>query len=140
MPDNQDTIIIHNNLDELNRVRESVKTFAGEYFDPLDLNRVILAVDEALANIMEHAYGDDSNASIELDMYRDGDLIRFTLRDRGPRFDPTGLPRPDLNEVGHNERDGGLGVFLFTTLMQAEYNRLPEGVNELILSKKISKH
>ena len=116
-------IDIKNDMDELNRVRDEVQAFLGDSFDRLDTNRLVLSVDEALANILEHAYEDHelpaSQERISLTLFRDADAISFILEDDGPVFDPTELPDPDLEAEGRNTKDGGLGVHLYTTLMDS---------------------
>lgn len=130
-------------VDQLSPVRDAMKEFLSDSFDRIDTNRIILSVDEALANIVEHAY-DDLDATggavpeIELYMQRLDDRVRFCLEDRGPVFNPTELPPPDLEEHGRNSKDGGLGVFLYTTLMDSAVHEAREGGgNRLTLEKRL---
>ena len=77
-------------VSELSRVRDELKEFLGASFDRIDTNRIILSVDEALANIVEHAYEGPEFADapadeliIDLSMERAGRLRSF--RSRRPR-------------------------------------------------------
>lgn len=134
-------------VSELSRVRDELKEFLGDSFDRIDTNRIILSVDEALANIVEHAYEGpefaDSPADeliIDLSMERVADFVRFALEDRGPVFDPTALPKPNLEEHAKNSNDGGLGVFLYMTLMDSALHEAREGGgNRLVLEKRLPK-
>ncbi|MEQ9364699.1 MAG: ATP-binding protein [Leptospirales bacterium] len=128
-------------VSELSRVREALKDFLGASFDRIDTNRIILSVDEALANIVEHSYEGKDGADappIDLRMERFPALVRFALEDRGPLFDPTRLPKPNLEEHAKNTNEGGLGVFLYMTLMdRATHEAREGGGNRLVLEKKV---
>lgn len=139
--DDRRSLRISCDVSELSRVRDALKDFLGDSFDRIDTNRIILSVDEALANIVEHSYedADDANApDIDLIMERARGLVLFSLEDRGPLFDPTQLPPPNLEEHGKNSNEGGLGVFLYMTLMDAARHEPRDGGgNRLILEKRI---
>ena len=123
-------------LSEISHVRESVKEFLGDVFSSVDLNRVLLAVDEALTNIIEHANLPDKTDTFTLEMQKKDGCFIFILEDNAEVFDPTQLPVPDLNEHAQSGKDGGLGVFLYTTLMEAKHEALGERGNRLTLSKR----
>lgn len=91
------------------------------------VEEVLLAVDEALTNIIRHAYrGKSGKMTVDVDIT--GDKIEFVLEDRGEKFDPTQVPPPELPR----QKPGGLGVHFIRTIMdqviyegqQAEGNRL----------------
>ena len=130
-------LVIESDMSELDRVRSEVREFIKDLFDAINLNRVVLSVDEALANIIEHAYPPESTETISLTMERKPDRVVFELRDEGPPFDPTRLGKPDLDSLGRNTADGGLGVFLYTTLMEASYRRDPTEANVLTLVRRL---
>lgn len=130
---------IKSDLNALDGIRPRVDAFIGTRLDALDKNRVILAVDEALANIIEHAYAGDRTRGIELTMERgDGEIV-FTIEDEGAPFDPTAERERELDLERHaqNGRARGLGIYLFTTLMQARHETRPGGGNRLILSRPL---
>src|ERR1700737_3530088 len=86
-------------------------------FSATECRSVTRAVDEALSNIIRHAYKGVSERSIQLSLSRiktrsNGHAregLEILLEDTGPAVDPTKLcPRP-LDEV----RPGGLGLHLF---------------------------
>jgi serine/threonine-protein kinase RsbW len=73
---------------------------------------VQLAVQEVCANIVDHAYADQSGRiNIAFD-YADG-VLTTTLSDQGCPFDPSIVPTPDLD----NPQEHGLGLFLVHQLM-----------------------
>jgi anti-sigma regulatory factor (Ser/Thr protein kinase) len=138
-------------VNELSRVRDALKEFLGDAIDRIDTNRIILSVDEAVANIVEHAYQvpeglpdtrpaatSVEDRTIDLTMQRDARSVRFVLEDRGPVFDPTRLPPPNMEEHSKSSNEGGLGVFLYMTLMdEARHEPRDGGGNRLILEKAL---
>ncbi len=96
-----------------------------------DCRGVILAVDEALANIIRHAYHGDADRQIELNCRARTDRLEFTLLDQGNPPDPRRLaPNPP-----NDEALGGRGVYIIKTIMdEVSYERLPGG-NQVRLTK-----
>ncbi len=129
---------LRNDLSELARARKITREFIGDALEARDLNRVVLAIDEALANIMEHAYPEDPELRIQLEMRHEQDRFVFVLEDEGEFFDPTRAPLPDLKEHAAQKRDGGLGIYLFTTLLETTHEVRPSGGNRLRLEKNLS--
>lgn len=70
-----------------------------------------LVLDEALTNVMRHAYP-DACGEIKIEYTDSEDRTEFVIEDRGMRFDPTQLPEPKLPK----ETPGGLGVHLIRCL------------------------
>lgn len=130
-------IIVKNSLDELEYVRRNLRSFLNQTFDPIETNRIILSTEEALANILEHAFPEGSEDTVEIELQRGSGYLTVILRDRGPVFNPLTLPPVNLEAAGASKHDGGLGVFLFTTLMEVEHRAREGGGNELIMKKKL---
>ncbi len=76
-----------------------------------------LAVDEAFSNIVEHAYGGESQEIIECTCLIDKSGLTISLRDCGKPFDPTTVPDPDLSADLEDRDVGGLGLFFIRQLM-----------------------
>jgi serine/threonine-protein kinase RsbW len=72
-----------------------------------------LALTEALANVIEHAYQGDGSQRIELTVAGDDGTLRIRVRDWGRYFDPASYRGRDLDDPG----EGGYGVFLMSQLM-----------------------
>jgi phosphoserine phosphatase RsbU/P len=103
--------------------------------EPALRDRLVLAVDEACANIIRHAYGEQLHGGIGLRVSRADDVLSFELTDDAPCVDP-GLIRPKpLGEC----RSGGLGVALIDTVMDAWHFEPGTGRsgNKLVLRKRI---
>ena len=99
------------NLKEVrSRVLETAQ-LAG--FDEQTQGRIILAVDEAMTNIMRHAYRGGTDQEIEISLFNDQDALRISLRDFGEKPDPVQLRSRDLKDV----RPGGLGCYFIREIM-----------------------
>lgn len=87
-------------------------------FDDGSRGQIVLAVDEALTNIIRHAYGDQRDQPIQVNLHAlsDGDRqtgIEIVLYDRGRRVDLSQIQGRDLDDV----RPGGLGVHIMRRCM-----------------------
>src|SRR5919202_3451209 len=80
-----------------------------------ELGDVYLAVTEACANIIEHAYGGRGDQMISLTATARVDRLSVTIRDTGAQFDPSAVRRADLGEP----REGGYGMYLQDTVMDS---------------------
>jgi phosphoserine phosphatase RsbU/P len=94
---------------------------------------LVLAVDEACANVIRHAYGGACEARIELRLTQEGPELRFELRDFAPCVDPDRVKPRDLDET----RPGGLGINFIDTLMDSwSLQPLPDGKGNLLMMRK----
>jgi anti-sigma regulatory factor (Ser/Thr protein kinase) len=108
-------------------------------FSAPDCRSVTRAVDEALSNIMRHAYKGEAERTIQVSLSRielrnNGNRrqgLEILLEDSGPAVDPTKLHPRSLDEV----RPGGLGLhFIRQSMDKVEYKRIGR-TNRLRLSK-----
>ncbi len=72
-----------------------------------------LAVDEAVVNVITHAYRDDPSGNVELAFEIYPDRLVIQIRDWGASFDPASIPEPDLS----HPQERGYGVYLIRKLM-----------------------
>lgn len=92
---------------------------------------ITLAVDEALTNVIRHAY-EGGKGLIELTYVDDDQKIEIVIRDQGKLFDPTSLPTPQLPPT----KPGGLGVHFMKTLMdEVKYDAVGGDTNQLSMIK-----
>ena len=75
--------------------------------------RLVLAVHEACANVIRHAYRECGTGSIALSVERVRGQLRIRLRDHAPPVDPNCVKPRDLSEC----RAGGLGVNIIDETM-----------------------
>jgi serine/threonine-protein kinase RsbW len=101
-----------------------------------DENKIILAVDEAVTNIIEHGYDQGVDGQIELEIESDDSQFKVVIRDTGRVFNPESVPNPDMKEHVKAGRKKGLGLFLMRQIMDEVRYRYKDGVqNELTLVK-----
>ena len=77
------------------------------------LDRIELAVQEAAANIVLHAYQGATDGLIRLELAVDADRMTLSLYHDGTDFDPTIVPPPSFD----GSRRGGFGVYLIHQCM-----------------------
>ncbi|MBL8169448.1 MAG: ATP-binding protein [Acidobacteria bacterium] len=105
-----------------------------------DINKLELAVDEACANVIEHAYGHDATKEVIVRAIYDPDVLRVSVIDEGHGFDPTQVKQETLPQLIHEHASGGLGLRLIKSLMDdVSYEFTPGQKNELHMTKKIRK-
>ncbi|MBN1400253.1 MAG: ATP-binding protein [Anaerolineae bacterium] len=93
-----------------------------------------LAVDEAIVNIIEHAYDEDPAGIVELTAEIHPDHLTLRLCDWGASFDSAQVPEPDLSAP----HEHGYGVYLIRELMdQVTYEHDPSGSNCVTLIKRL---
>jgi anti-sigma regulatory factor (Ser/Thr protein kinase) len=93
-------------------------------WDETESRAITLAVDEALTNVIRHAYHGRNDARIELHCHvREGEL-QFRIRDTGDPPDPTLIC---AREVGC-DKIGGLGTHIIRDVMDTvSYETCNEG-------------
>jgi serine/threonine-protein kinase RsbW len=105
-------------FENLDRVREFVAESAEECgLEPAAIYAVQLAVDEAFTNIVEHAYGGESQELIECTCQIVGQDLEITLIDCGKPFDPSLVPEPNLEAELEEREVGGIGLYFIYQLM-----------------------
>lgn len=120
---------------------QQVRTAVGAFVDrtplpPGERNKVVLAVDEAVANIIEHGYEDAPDGWIRIDLCCRPDALSICIRDQGKRFDPSRVVDPDIETHVRQGKNHGLGIFLMRTIMDVvDYNFEHEAENRLTLIK-----
>lgn len=93
--------------------------------------RVTLAVDEALANVIRHAYKNHYDREIELDCQVNAGQLVFRLLDQGEPPDPARICGQPLNDVSLS----GRGTHLIREIMDEMSYKQTQGINELRLVK-----
>lgn len=81
-----------------------------------DAYRIQLAVDEAVSNVIEHAY-ESKGGEILLRCWCDHGDISVQLEDSGRPFDPDGVVEPRLTGALEEREAGGLGLYFMSALM-----------------------
>jgi anti-sigma regulatory factor (Ser/Thr protein kinase) len=82
-------------------------------FTDSEVERIVLAVNEACMNIIQHAYKTDPSGEILLEICHNDDEVLFRLTDFADPIDPKNIQGRDLTDV----RPGGLGVHFMEEVM-----------------------
>ena len=132
----QHAITVEARPEDQPKVRTFVEqALARTPFTERSRREVRLGVDEACANIIEHAYGGRSG-TITVEVAVSQTQVTITLRDGGRPFDRQSVGTPDLSKYIKTGKKGGFGLFLIhKTMDEVRYAR--EGdVNVLTLVKR----
>jgi phosphoserine phosphatase RsbU/P len=127
-------------LEDLARIREfitDVSTSLGAA--PEAVPDVVIAVNEAVANVLRHGYRGSGPIDLEVDQDRATGSIVVRLRDTAPAFDPTGHPAPDLTAALEVRRPGGFGIDLARKCVDQLAYRRHGASNELTFVKELPK-
>lgn len=104
--------------------------------DDTEAGKVVLSVDEALANIIRHAYHGADDQPIEVEAFASESggrrVLEIRLRDYGQPVDPGQIRPRDLEDV----RPGGLGVHIMKQYMDAVEYRPVEGGGTLLILRR----
>lgn len=101
-------------------------------FATVKKNSVVLAVDEACANVIKHAYGGQSGHPIEIRCQMFADRLEVRVRDHRRHADLDRLQVPARS----GDQPGGFGVRLIRTVMDTvQYSHDPVQGNHLLLVK-----
>jgi len=96
---------------------------------------ITLAVDEALANVIRHAYNNRADGLIELECRESANGLEITLLDKG---DAPEMSKICARELGCDQ-PGGLGTHIIRKVMdRVSYEPSPEG-NRFVASKQLRK-
>ncbi|WCL50500.1 ATP-binding protein [Leptospira sp. GIMC2001] len=129
------TYTIGNDYSSISNFRQELKSFlADTSFDNIEVNRIVLSVDEALANIVEHGYPENREAIIKISIHKNPNQFTAEIIDDCPRFNPLENPIADPNEFIETGKDGGMGIHNYRKLMNVIYEERKEGGNRLFLS------
>ncbi len=119
--------------DELVRVRRRVGRWAqGAGLSEAAARRLVLAVDETVANAIEHSL--EPGARIVIGAEARPGRLTVAVRYRGPRFDPTTAPTPTRADTLRQRAAGGYGLHLIRSLADAAAYRWDGGTNEVRLT------
>lgn len=120
----------------LQRVREQVRAACEKAGCAEEvLNQIVLAINEACANIIRHAYKGAETGEIVLEIFNSGKELEFHLRDFADPVDLTSIGPRDPREI----KPGGLGTLFIREIMdECAYGHVQgNGGNFLHMKKRI---
>ncbi len=121
----------------LRMVREKVQEIAEEIGCSKKLiSDLVIAINEACMNIMQHAYKGDKSGEILLEIQNDRGDLQVVLSDYAAPIDPSNIRPRDLEDV----KPGGLGTYFIQEIMDdCTYGNLDNRAgNFLKMRKKIN--
>lgn len=120
-----DRLSIRNDPADLRAMSVWLEKFGNEAALPHDIRFALdLCANEAVANIIDHAFGDAMPHSITLELRSLEHGARLTITDDGRPFDMVNAPSPELPGNLSEARIGGLGIHLIRQLAShLEYTR-----------------
>jgi len=132
------SFILRNDLSEIPNLANNVREF-GERNKLSDkiISDLTLALEERVVNIISYAYQDSVGHDITIDISLKDKELTLEVKDDGQPFNPLEVPEPDIEKPLHERKVGGLGIFLINTLMDEVEYRREEGLNILVMKKKI---
>ena len=126
---------IKNNLDELGKVRKSIRDFCFETkefgLNDKRVDMIELGIHEILVNIIRHAYKMESDQSIRITARLDSNQIIFELFDHGISFNFETVPPPQFD----GSRENGFGIWIASQAFEKiEYIQNTNEENHTILT------
>lgn len=125
-------------MGELARVRTEVaEAIRVGGFPETYTNRILIAVDEAVTNIIEHGYEDPAEGRIEIVCEVEPETFTISIIDQGESFDPRSMTDIDIQRHVAQGKAGGLGVFLIRKIMDVvDYHHETGKHNRLTMVKR----
>lgn len=105
---------------------------------PAGLFSLETAVDEAVSNIIEHAYEGEGKGMIRCQIKRGESAVSVILDDHGKPFDPSCIPQPNLHGKLKDRANHGLGYYMMCRLVDEVQFEFNEERNRLTLVKYIN--
>jgi serine/threonine-protein kinase RsbW len=103
-----------------------------------DLFSLETAVDEAVSNIIEHAYEGEGKGTIRCQVKSGEKSIDVILEDHGKPFDPSKVHCPNLNSELKHRPNHGLGYYMMCRLVDDVKFDFNAKRNRLVLTKYIN--
>lgn len=135
------TLNVPSSTENLALIRDFVSNICSRAgFDEKETAQLALAVDEACANVIEHAYGLEAAHEVTVRIFVEDDEIDFVVIDNGKGFNPGNVRQDEIEELIEQRKSGGLGLRLIRTIMDdVRYQIIAGEKNELRMVKKRKK-
>jgi serine/threonine-protein kinase RsbW len=126
-------------IENLKGVRDFIRGALKEHnVSDLQISEMVLALDEMCSNLMIHAHqcNPDDLFELHIEVERDRPVI-FEIIDDGTSFDINQFSEPELGNLVHEKRKGGLGIRLVKSIMDKIEYQHTSGKNVCRLTKKV---
>lgn len=117
-------------------VREAVEDYCAKGgFDAEAVGEIGLCVNEAMANVIRHAYDGATDRPIEVSAQLQGEAVSINIRDWGNGVNPADLPPQRRDPL----TPGGLGLVCLQQMMdETTFHPQPDGM--LLTMKRCKRH
>ena len=134
----EESISLTNDVKQVPELNQFVKSVATRLnLESSVSSQLMLAVEEAVVNVMNYAYPIGCTGDIRVDAKATQKWLKFIITDKGKAFDPTQNNNADITLNAEERPIGGLGILLVQQLMDTiNYERV-DGKNVLTLKKII---
>lgn len=119
---------------QLKQIRHKIMEVAEQIgFDEKCCQQIILSLDEAITNVIRHAYKDTQDGDIELEIKSQNKTLVFYLRDFAPEVYDSSIRPRDLS----NPLPGQMGINFIDSVMDSwEFATPKDGYGNLLIMKK----
>ncbi len=126
-------------IENLKGVRDFIRGALKEHdVADLQISEMVLALDEMCSNLMIHAHQCNPDDLFELHIKVDkGTPVIFEIIDDGSAFDINQFSEPELGNLVHEKRKGGLGIRLVKSIMDKIEYQHTRGKNICRLIKTV---
>lgn len=135
-------LVVPGTAESLPQIRDLVSHITQYvHFDDEMSSKIEMAVDEACANIVEHAYRDQKPpGEIELRAQAFSDRLEISILDHSPTDFPVEVkPCMEIDDYISSEQRRGMGLFIIHSFMDDVRHRYVRGHgNELLLVKYLA--
>jgi sigma-B regulation protein RsbU (phosphoserine phosphatase) len=134
----QETQLLTNDVKQVPQLNQFIQSVSGKLnLDRSLTSQLMLAVEEAVVNVMSYAYPLGTKGDIAVEARATDQWLKFIITDEGKAFDPTQNTKADTTLNAEDRPIGGLGILLVQQLMDTiNYERI-DGKNVLTLKKII---
>jgi serine/threonine-protein kinase RsbW len=126
-------------IENLKGVRDFIRgALKDNGVSDLQISEMVLALDEMCSNLMIHAHQCNPDELFELHILIEKDNpVVFEIIDDGSAFDINQFSEPELGNLVHEKRKGGLGIRLVKSIMDKIEYQHQSGKNVCRLIKKV---
>lgn len=127
-------------LTNLKGIRDFIRNSLNDHaVSEVEISAIVLALDEMCSNLMIHAHHCNPDHLLELHIQVDNrKTFIFEIVDDGNVFDINQYHTPELNNLVHDKRKGGLGIRLVKSIMDNVEYFARNGKNVCRLTKSVS--
>jgi len=121
--------------DKLKPLRKLVKQTSRDLgCSEENLNCIVMAINEACMNVIQHAYQDDEKGEIIVEIWKANEELIIRIYDFADKIDCNQIKSRDLDDI----RPGGLGVHLIHNVMDSvDYKNINDDFGNLLELRKV---